>query len=66
MNTHVTPEILHRENDPRFKAKIAITKKVNRMVGHDVKDLWNTLSILTHPDVLPLLKHLIELQERES
>lgn len=46
--------------DPVLEAKMAVSKKVNRMVGRRVVGLGDTISMLTAPDVLPLLKDLIE------
>ena len=46
--------------------KRKICKKVERMVGYPVTGLGDILSILTGPDVLPLLETYISEKKREE
>lgn len=44
----------------------AICRRVNRMVGYHVTGLGDLLSVLTHPDVLPMVEDLIfEIKKEE-
>lgn len=52
--------------DPVRNLKGEICHKVGRMIGHTPTMLDVHLSILTSPDVLPMLKHLIKLVEEET
>lgn len=46
--------------DARFQAKRAINVKIERVLGHPMVGLDDILSILTSPDVLPLLENYVE------
>lgn len=48
------------------EAKIAVCKKVERVVGYIPQGLGDILSILAHPDVIELTKKFLEEKDKSG
>jgi hypothetical protein len=51
---------------PTEEAKAAVLLKVRQIVGYNISGLGDILSILSGPEVLPLVRTYLDLQENEK